>query len=447
MTNKVISSIPANLINNQNLKLNVRSYAGYANAKIKDTTGKLFYWFFESQRFSPLFSPNPKDIESTPLIIWLNGGPGASSTLGLLEENGPYRMSQDSLGELSENAFAWNKNAHIMYWDQPFGTGYSYALNDKGEEVYTKSEDELCEFFYLALLDFYKQHPEYAKCPLYITGESYGGKYVPNIACKIHDKNSANSKNKIPLKGICIVDGWINAKDQIRIYIDYAYTLGYIDTLQKQKTDQDYLAFVNALNAKNWKSAYDISNNIVSNVSALGGNFNVYDIRTFSDISMDNVRSYMSLATVKEALNVPANRDWNCADNDGPVATNLIEDNMIDSSERYCKLIQHENLYKVLLCAGTFDTACGALGTEKLLYNLKKWDDKSDEIWKKTNRKIWASPCNSTNGFIKQYKNLTQITFPNSGHQVPYYLPEISLEMIEKWIYNEAFYTYEPKLK
>jgi len=37
-------------------------------------------------------------------------------------------------------------------------------------------------------------------------------------------------------------------------------------------------------------------------------------------------------------------------------------------------------------------------------------------------------------GFKKQYKNLTQIIIPNSGHQVPYYKAETSLHMINNWI-------------
>jgi len=443
-----VTKIPGNLANSQTIDLNVRSYAGYAETNVHGIKGNLFYWFFESQEFSPQNLGDEKEIAKTPLIIWLNGGPGASSTLGLLLENGPYRMSQEQLGNLAENSYTWNKNAHIMYWDQPFGTGYSYSENSNSEQVYVKNEDELSEIFYHALLNFYSKHPQYSNCPLYITGESYGGKYVPNIAAKIHSKNvNKNNSIKIPLQGIAVVDGWIDSKRQIRIYIDYAYSLGYIDTNQKQIIDKDYDSFCMALKNGQWNDAYQISNNIVANVSAMGGNFNVYDIRTFSDVSMDNVRTYMSLPEVKKALNIPKEQPWNCADNDGPVATNLIEDNMIDSSDKYTEIINHAELYKVLICTGTFDTACGSLSTEKILYDLKKWDSSSDEIWKTIERKIWAQPSNQTKGFVKQYKNLTQIVFPNSGHQVPYYLPETSLEMIEKWIQGIEFPSYSPPLK
>jgi len=167
---------------------------------------QLFYWFFESQRFHPTQSRNNEEIGKTPLIIWLNGGPGAPSTLGLFLENGPYRIQDDSGGKLLENQYSWNKDAHIVYWDQPIGTGYSKVNGEEPQTTFAKNEDELSEMFYLAFQDFLSKHPEYRSCPVYVAGESYGGKYVPNIAMKIHNKNSAETDEtrKINLKGISV---------------------------------------------------------------------------------------------------------------------------------------------------------------------------------------------------------------------------------------------------
>jgi len=446
----LIEKIPADIQNSGTIDLNVRSYAGYADAQYNSKEIQLFYWFFESQKFHPTQSRNNEEIGRTPLLVWLNGGPGAPSTLGLFLENGPYRIQDGSGGKLLENPYSWNKDAHIMYWDQPIGTGYSRVKEEDPQTTFAKNEDELSEMFYLAFQDFLSKHPEYRSCPVYVAGESYGGKYVPNIAMKIHAKNSAETDetNKINLKGISIGDGWIDARLQMKVYIDYVYTMGYLDTNQQLQMISDYENFCAALDNKNYEDAYNVSNNIVDNVSALGGNFNVYNIRRFSEISMKQVQTYMEMPVVKETLHVPEAQKWNCADNKGPVADNLIEDNMEDSTPVYSEFIGYENLYKVLMYTGTFDTACGSLSTELILYKLSKWNDPADnEAWKKLPRNIWAQPSDKVKGFIKQYKNLTQIELPNSGHQVPYYKPEISLEMIGKWMNDETFPAYFPELK
>lgn len=52
----------------------VSSYSGYIDV---DEQSHLFFWFFEARR-----SP-----ESAPITLWLNGGPGTDSLLGLFTGN------------------------------------------------------------------------------------------------------------------------------------------------------------------------------------------------------------------------------------------------------------------------------------------------------------------------------------------------------------------------
>jgi hypothetical protein len=51
-------------------------YLGYLNI----THGAFHYVFFDSQR----------DPDNDPVVLWLNGGPGCSSLIGMVYENGPF---------------------------------------------------------------------------------------------------------------------------------------------------------------------------------------------------------------------------------------------------------------------------------------------------------------------------------------------------------------------
>ena len=73
--------------------------------------GKFHYIFFESQR----------DPENDPLLLWLNGGPGCSSLIGMVYENGPFVFKQAGSSKLEINEYAWNKKANVLYITSPGG--------------------------------------------------------------------------------------------------------------------------------------------------------------------------------------------------------------------------------------------------------------------------------------------------------------------------------------
>lgn len=58
------------------------------------------------------------------MVLWLNGGPGCSSLLGLLEEIGPY-LTEGEDGELVAHPYPWNKKANLLFLESPAGVGYS----------------------------------------------------------------------------------------------------------------------------------------------------------------------------------------------------------------------------------------------------------------------------------------------------------------------------------
>ena len=59
------------------------------------------------------------------MVLWLNGGPGASSVIGMLSEQGP--LITDNAGQLMKNPYAWTDIANLLVVESPAGVGYSYC--------------------------------------------------------------------------------------------------------------------------------------------------------------------------------------------------------------------------------------------------------------------------------------------------------------------------------
>lgn len=175
------------------------SYSGYLDIT---PTKRLHYVFVESQH----------KPETDPLLVWFNGGPGCSSLFGFLQEHGPFKMD-DGKTSLEVNPYPWTKNASILYLESPAGVGFS-TVTDYDELFY--SDSSVARDAMKAIRIWYEQFPEYGwnqqNNSLYITGESYGGLYVPYLTWHIYLNNiKAEIKEtglaRYNLKGFIVANG------------------------------------------------------------------------------------------------------------------------------------------------------------------------------------------------------------------------------------------------
>ena len=51
--------------------------------------------------------------------------------IGLFQENGPCRITNDS-SSVTLNRYSWNNETNMLYIDQPVGTGFSYGEKKVG---------------------------------------------------------------------------------------------------------------------------------------------------------------------------------------------------------------------------------------------------------------------------------------------------------------------------
>ncbi|KAL8140918.1 hypothetical protein V2J09_006939 [Rumex salicifolius] len=206
-----------------------QQYSGYVNVDHKKQKA-MFYYFVEAE----------DDPASKPLVLWLNGGPGCSSLgVGAFSENGPFRPKGHFL---VKNEYSWNKEANMLYLETPIGVGFSYA-NDTtsydGVSDFVTARDNL-----VFLQKWFAKFPQYKHRDLFITGESYAGHYIPQLAKLIVGFNQR--KKLFTLKGIALGNPVLDFATDFNSRAEYFWSHGLIsDSTYKMFTSMcNYSRFV-----------------------------------------------------------------------------------------------------------------------------------------------------------------------------------------------------------
>lgn len=421
-----------------------KSLAGYVDitGSQYDSNGEnkhLFYWFFEKRAKATAESTLADgDI---PLILWLTGGPGCSSTLALLTENGPCSVNED--GEsTSINPYSWTETAHVLWLDQPAGVGYSYgAETDYNEEMI--SEDA-----YYFLQGFFAAHPEYSTNPLFVVGESYGGHYAPAIAHKVWTKNNAegNSLMKINLGGLAVGNGLTDPTVQYQYYPDMAFNNSHGIKAVDETTYNTMKSAVpkcikliekcndgdSFLNKFACQSAFVLCNVGLTSPYQMTG-LNPYDIRKECGphplcYDFSSVEKWLNLDSTKKALHAKDTAKWGSC-NMG-INLKFHTDWMKDFSPFVADLINDG--IPALIYAGDVDFICNYLGNKAWTLELdwknkKEFNDAEEKVWGDNEASV-----RSANGF-------TFMQVYDAGHMVPSDQPKVALSMIKTFVEGGSF--------
>lgn len=166
----------------------------------------IFYWLFE---------PRNAPKETAPVVIFLDGGPGCSTTYSLFDFIGPlyvenYKFdpkTQTFVGkkEADVRTNAWNDKSYLLIIDQPVGMGFSQV--GSYEEV-SKDAEDIRNNFLLFLNAFFDKHSDLQGRDLFVTGHSYAGHYIPYTVTKLLESGF----NKATIKGISIGNPYVNGK-------------------------------------------------------------------------------------------------------------------------------------------------------------------------------------------------------------------------------------------
>ncbi|XP_058828791.1 venom serine carboxypeptidase [Topomyia yanbarensis] len=401
----------------------VESYSGYLTVDEKNNSN-LFFWYFVAQN----------DIQKdAPVVLWLQGGPGASSLYGLFTEHGPFWV--DANMKLNPRQYSWHLNHHLIYIDNPVGTGFSFTDHDEG---YSVNEQQVGENLHNALVQFFDLFPNIADRPFFVTGESYGGKYVPAVAHAIHRRND-NSKVKINLQGLAIGNGLCDPFHQL-VYGDYLYQLGLIDSNALIQFHDYEKKGRSCISSKNFTCAFEIFDSLINgdqytsgslfkNVSGFETYFNY--LQTKPDAADAYMAKFLQLPKTRRAIHV-GNNTFHDLDSENKVEQHLMLD-VMDSVVPYLEELLH--FYRVAVYNGQLDIIVAYPLT---VHYLQKLNFPARSQYNKAPRLIWRVDGEIA-GYAKEAGNLVEIMVRNAGHMVPKDQPKWALDLIMRLTHGKGF--------
>ncbi|KAF4900134.1 Carboxypeptidase Y [Colletotrichum fructicola] len=409
----------------------------------------MFFWLFDSKN----------DPSSDPLILWMTGGPGASSTgYGNLMELGPCRIAPEG-GYTIENEFGWNNNATVLFVDQPISVGFSsgsrvpQGLTEASRAMHTFLNQFLTAFPLLRDVDFY------------IAGESYGGSWVPALASEIlrnqasknidigRDEDLAQSPLSpgvlevphINLKGVMIGNGLVRQPVQNPGTFEALCSGpdGLFNTSKCLEWAPRALwceKNLGVCETKGWtssecKSAQKLCSEMAE-VAINEMHRNPYDWRrTCGDDplgcypEMAHIDNFLNSSIVKKALGVPEETPFFGVSFD---VFNLWEEigDLWKSSAEYVNYLLNSGI-RVLIYVGDKDLYCNAAGMRRLVNEGLEWN--GHPFFRFREYLPWYHGSKRV-GRWKSYDSLTYAEIFDSGHLAPFDLPAEVLSLVSGWL-------------
>lgn len=431
-----------------------KQHSGYITIDAQNGRA-LFYWLVESQN-------NPS---TDPLVLWLNGGPGCSSFEGLLNENGPFWVNPDGR-TLRVNPYSWNRVANVLYLESPAGVGFSYSNTSSD---YTTGDRKTAQDKYTFLQNFFVQYPQFRKAPFWITGESYAGHYVPNLAQHIVEQNAAGRQPFINLVGFQVGNAWTHTPLDNEGAVSFWWSHSMIsDEDHSGMMDNCDFANVGPLRAARNPALCNLHISKARQAMARIDIYNVYaDVcyaakagshdgpqtsgaqlvkllrEAYDDGELvsalaaapaavgagdpcreHHLAAYLNQATVQKAIHARPTKWVGCSS----TVRYSREDLMSSVLHVYHGLVKSG--IRMLVFAGDFDGIVPVTGTRNW---LRYGNFTAINAWRP-----WLTDDKQTGGFTQSYEgNLVFASVRGAGHMVPIDQPKRSFELFSRFLNNQ----------
>ncbi|OJJ44703.1 hypothetical protein ASPZODRAFT_18277 [Penicilliopsis zonata CBS 506.65] len=134
-----------------------RNWAGRLEIPEVEEGNSLFFWLFEAEE---------AEYDENLIRLTTGGGPV---------------IFEGNTTNLVRNPYSWSKLGHVLYIDQPAGTGFSTASNPYP----VTTQDRVSSDFYKWMQGFFSHFPHLSSKRVHMMGESYAGIYIPYFASEI----------------------------------------------------------------------------------------------------------------------------------------------------------------------------------------------------------------------------------------------------------------------
>lgn len=445
----------------------------YLSGDLNSLTSCSFYFAYFQSRSSPA---------DDPVVMWINGGPGCSSMMGLIMELGPCSIDEGGKSA-HENKDSWINAANIFFLDQPIGVGFSYSDNpaEHANGSFAAAED-----VYIFMDLWYQLFPEARKLPFSIAGESYGGHYIPIFASHINEMNKIAPKEaQIPLESVLIGNGIFADTKQASSSYDISCTnatgIGPLlkDDVCERMADAvprcEYLlkACTDYPDPLICNGAVDFCSTELDNPYFDSG-LNYYDVSKPCDGPlcypiMRSITTFLRLDRVRKAFGVnPETPQFEACSNKVGSDFRAVNDGLIDTRPFVTSLL-HSDI-RVMIYVGTFDWVCPVLsmtrarsaslvlaialvspflparvifvsarllihqqicnfvGNERVFGSLE-WKGLADFRYQQENNKqVWAG------GLWWESGPLRYVRINGAGHMVPFDKPKHAMHLFKAWL-------------
>ncbi|XP_034480490.1 retinoid-inducible serine carboxypeptidase [Drosophila innubila] len=383
----------------------------------------MFYWLYYT-------TANVSSYTQRPLAIWLQGGPGASSTgYGNFEELGPLQLDG------SYREWTWVKDMNVIFIDNPVGSGFSYV---DGSAYYTTDNKQIALDLVEFMKEFYVRHPEFKAVPLHIFCESYGGKMAPEFALELYH---AIQRREIEsnLVSVALGDPWTSPIDSVLSWAPFLLQLGIVDQNGHDKIEAAALKTKNYVDTEKWTMAtlqWSATQSVVLRESKGVDFYNVetptrgdrylrqldlmspeermYRTLVHFDIdeNRDKILSELMRGPVTKALNITTGVKW------GAQSSTTFDKQRGDFMKPVVHIVEellNNTTLKVGVFSGGLDLICATPGAVNWIADME-WNNKKAYL---SAPRVGITVDRVLEGYEKTAGNFSMFWVNRSGHMVP----------------------------